>query len=577
MSLNYNDLLNKSYFTDINSSGRYAPLSLSRNMIPCGNINEFHYQTSFFLNLYTSLLIELKNYEKLINYNIATFTEKINNLKIKFSSSDYTNDSPSSTQTNKLSTYGDSLFTFYYKTFESIGNNDSLYTTSSIYTTSYDAEITKYKPKFSSTTLTTGFINNLINRQSSSGNILDIEFNKNNIDNYYFNSKLKEIIKQILNQKPENIIGFILYQKIFYNIILYNIDIQISIRNNYINNTTNLDIGTSNLITLSSTINDFSSLNSFTIVKDLIESHIGNLSTISTTTFGSNDYLLEKNQYKDKINAFNVLREEYAKTQDKLNMSIKLYNYELTNYNKIKNYATYVIITLIIIILLTIILSIFPIFKNDTKNAIYIITFIILLIITYLYYTNFKYVILYEKYENLTSDCTRTINLPNTNTGRLNHANYYNKLLPYINRYTNAVDNLFNDLRMNIYTIGSKSFSQDANTIIYNVYLEKKRQLEMNNIKLTNLFNMIEIIKKQISYLFNFVFVIACLCLILLLGLVLYSSVPQLFVFIIILCVILITILMIYFAFAIIQPTRMIANKNYWAIVNPTKKTYGKL
>ena len=34
---------------------------------------------------------------------------------------------------------------------------------------------------------------------------------------------------------------------------------------------------------------------------------------------------------------------------------------------------------------------------------------------------------------------------------------------------------------------------------------------------------------------------------------------------------------MIYFSFAIIQPTRMIANKNYWAITNPSKNTIGKL
>ena len=34
---------------------------------------------------------------------------------------------------------------------------------------------------------------------------------------------------------------------------------------------------------------------------------------------------------------------------------------------------------------------------------------------------------------------------------------------------------------------------------------------------------------------------------------------------------------MIYFAIAIIQPTRMIANKNYWANLNPSKTTYSKL
>ncbi len=34
---------------------------------------------------------------------------------------------------------------------------------------------------------------------------------------------------------------------------------------------------------------------------------------------------------------------------------------------------------------------------------------------------------------------------------------------------------------------------------------------------------------------------------------------------------------MIYFSFAIIQPTRMISNKNYWANLNPSKTTIGKI
>jgi len=573
MSFNYDDLERKSYFTDLNLSGKYAPSTISRNMIPCNNINEFHYQTSFFLNLYTSLLIELKKDEQTNDYNINKFSNTINNLNIIFSSNDYSASPLSSSQTNNLSTFSNNTFTFYYKTFENLGNVDNLYTTT--YSAGY-SNYFKYKPEFSSTTLTTGYINSLIN------NIFNKEINKTNIDkisNNIISDKLKQILRQILNQKPENIIGFLLYQKINYNIILYNIDIQETLRNNYINNT-DLTNDVPDSTKLISTPNYFKNINKvstevapFTNVKVLINNHITNLQTISKNNFDTNDYLAEKGQYKNKINTFNVLREEYAKTQDKLNISIKLYNQQLENYNKIKNYATYVIIALIIIICLTISFSIFPIFSSKTKNAIYIITFIILLIITYLYYTNFKYVILYENF-----DCSSPpITIPTGNISRTNHADYFNLLLPYINRYTNAIDDLINDLRMNIYTLGSKSFSQDSNIIVYNVYLEKKRQLEINNIKLTNLFNTIEIIKKQITYLFNFVFIISCLCLILLLGLVLYSSVPQLFMFIIILCVILISILMIYFAFAIIQPTRMIANKNYWAIVNPTKKTFGKL
>jgi hypothetical protein len=88
---------------------------------------------------------------------------------------------------------------------------------------------------------------------------------------------------------------------------------------------------------------------------------------------------------------------------------------------------------------------------------------------------------------------------------------------------------------------------------------------------------MIEILKKQINYLFNIVFFISCFAIILLISLVIYSTAPQLYIFVIILCIVLISILMIYFTFAIIQPTRMIANKNYWASVNPSIKSIGKI
>jgi hypothetical protein len=575
MSFNYDDLVNKSYFIENNFSGRFSITNLNNNMIQCSNLEEFHYQTSFFLNLYSSLFIELKVKEKEFGYNITSFSDLINNLKIIISDS----------INSKLSEITNNNFIFYYKTFEKFdGKNELL---SDLYSTAISKPFSSFSNNLDIINIAKPNLGNYPtflmkkNYFQNFGNIFNKEFNKNNIDRFIFkNNKLKEIIKNILTQTPENLIGFILYQKIFYNTILYNIDIQNSIRRNYINNN-NLDLNIS-----PDKNNDL--INIINLIKEKIDDNISNLKKISKDTFSVNDFLVEKNKYKNKINAFNILREEFSKTLDKLNLSIKLYNYELSNYKKIKNYATYIIIFLIIIMIFIISVSIFPIFNNNTKNAIYIIIFIVLLIITYIYYMNFKYIVLYEKFTNTTelennktiisfSNCSTFIRFLNNNIVRLNHASFYNNLLPKINEYSNSVNDLFNDLRMNVLTIGSKSFSQDANIIIYNVYLEKKRQLENNNIKLTNLFNMIEIIKKQISYLFNFVFIIACLCLILLLGLVLYSSVPQLFIYIIILCIVLITILMIYFAFTIIQPTRMIANKNYWAIANPSKNNIGKL
>jgi len=591
MSYNYDDYVSKSFFTDKNFSGRFAPSTLNLNMIPCNNIKQFHYETYFFLCLFTSLYIEIKKKELDFDYNINNFTEFIKNLNIIFDNvTNYNADTSVSNSTNKLSVLNldNNIynFTFYIKTLNSFTDNpNDLF---NIIYPRYYINVDNDKPIFGDypNILT---LNNLINK-SPSGNIHNEIINKNNIDNLnLINLKFKEILKKILNQTPENIIGYLLYQKINYNIILFNINIQNSIRRNYINNSIDLtiaDLFPNRQPSDSSIIQIKNSYNNFINIKQQIEYNTNLLTQITDKSFPSNDFLLEKNQYRNKINSFNKLRKEFAQTQDKLNISVKLYNYQLNNYKKIKNYANYIIIILILIMVFTIFLTIFPIFKPDTKNAIYIITLIILSIITYIYYNNFKYVALYE---NFTADsdysinknlinCTSLITFNSTNNNTIqNHARLFRNLLPTMNNYSNAIDNLLNDLRMNIYTIGSKSFSRDSNIIIYNVYLEKKRQLEINNVKLTNLFNTIEIIKKQILYLFNFIFVIACLCIILLLGLVLYSSIPQLFIFIIILCIILIAILMIYFAFAIIQPTKMIANKNYWAIVNPTSKTMGKL
>jgi len=561
MNFNYDEILNKSYFTEKNFSGKLSPNTVINNFIPCSNLEQFHFLISFFLHLYTSLYIELKLKEIQYDYNISLFTELINNLKIKII---YDNTAP-------LSSLNNNLFIFNYK---NIQNSDDFYLTN--YTNYTKLVINNLKPVFGTYPTTLVFM-------TLSRSFINNEIHKNNINNFtYDNNQIKEIIRQLLIQTPENIIGFVLYQKIYFNSILYNIDIQNSIRRNYLNNN-NLDMSQKEFLKPLSHVIYINIINK-------INDNISNLKTITENTFSDKEFLIEKNKYRDRINVFNNLREEYSTVQDKLNISIKIYNHELINYKKIKNYATYIIIILIILMVFTIFLSIFPIYKNDTKNAIYIIIFILLLIITYFYYVNFKYMILYENFgteeEELKINQTllNSYTCSTTLTYRSNYINdknnniyFFNNLLSKINEYSNTFTDLFNDLRLNIYTIGNKSFSQDANVIINNVYLEKKRQLEINNIKLTNLFNMIEIIKKQKTYLFNFVFVIACLCLILLLGLVLYSSVPQLFTFIIILCVVLISILMIYFSFAIIQPTRMIANKNYWAITNPSKNTMGKL
>ena len=300
-------------------------------------------------------------------------------------------------------------------------------------------------------------------------------------------------------------------------------------------------------------------------IKSLITENTKNIKQLIDTHF-NNNYLIDKNAYINKINVLNTLKEEYVKTQDKLNNSIKLYNDEIDKYKSIKQKSTILIISLIIIIVIIISITIFPIFSADTNNIVY---FILLLIISIIYYINFKYI--NENFADAIIKSGTSVEISVLSAS--SHAKFYNDLLPSINDYSNAINDLFNKLRTNIYTIGSKSFSRDANIYIYNMYLEKKRKLEKNQVKSIYLNNMIEIIKKQINYLYYIIIFNIYFAIILLISLILYSITPHLFIFIIILCIILISTLMIYFGFAVIQPTRMIADKKYWAYVNPASTT----
>jgi hypothetical protein len=596
----YDDYVKKSFFTQKNFSGNNSHTTLDNNMIPLNNLSEFHYQTSFFLNFYTGLYIELKKHEETISYNITKFANRIENLGIIIhNDSSILNLTKFEIDSSIDSNYN---YIFYYKRFEAkTSDHTHLYTASAStsptsdasYTSAYSDILLTSKPNFGlyPNTLTfTGSSNIdflLLNKSSPVSSFINTTLTKQDFLTYMPDnkSKLKEILGEIFSQTPENILGYLLYKKIYYNIILYNISIQNSIRINYLKET-------GGSLLWSSTITNESSTSNIQYIKNNIENNTSNITELNNINFSNNnknEFLLDKIKYSEKINILNTLKTEYSKVQDKLNISTKLYNQQFKNYKSIKTYATYIIIALILILISIISISIFPIFSLETKNALYIILLIILIVITFLYYTNFKYVNLYEKFigydfnhaniKNLNT-ANPLISISTESNKRLfkeNNKKIFNYLLPFINKYMNAYNDILNNMRLNVYTIGNKTFSQDANIYLYNMYIEKKRQIEVNNIKLTNLFNMIEIIKKQITYLFNIIFLISCFSIILLIALVIYSIAPQLYIFIIILCVILISMLMIYFSFAIIQPTRMIENKNYWASLNPSKFTYSKL
>ena len=64
--MDYDLLVKKSYLTENNFSGKLSPNTANQNLIPCEYLKDFHFLTSFFLHLYTTLYIELKKKKKMI-------------------------------------------------------------------------------------------------------------------------------------------------------------------------------------------------------------------------------------------------------------------------------------------------------------------------------------------------------------------------------------------------------------------------------------------------------------------------------------------------------------------------------
>lgn len=284
------------------------------------------------------------------------------------------------------------------------------------------------------------------------------------------------------------------------------------------------------------------------------------------------------------INDKKMAKKQY---QDDVNYKIKLYNDHTKNFKDIKKYANYLIYFLIFVIALTLVLSIIPSLSSNVKFTYYIIIIILLFIFTFLYYTNFKD-IYYEKFTDFSSITTASPNQGTcktnvitynhlTETDRNKHAELINRLTIILNNYYKTYNYYTQTYRTFLTSVGSDVFTKDNNELLYEIYLTNVKQIDLFKIKKVELTNSIEIIKRQIIYLFNLILFISLFTIILILALLLYTIIPTMMISIISLCVILLIIVITYFTVVLSYPTRMIADKNYWAIHNPSKYTLAKI
>jgi len=319
---------------------------------------------------------------------------------------------------------------------------------------------------------------------------------------------------------------------------------------------------------------------------------------------GSIEYSDSKAKYGTKIEVLNEIKREFDKIQNELNATIKDYNKYIKNFKNMRNYASFVIMVLIAVIIITILVTVLDSVTPNFKSHFYVIGFILLSFITFVYYNKFKYVNLYERFiavansdqfdttatglplgtatplinsqaciSNTINITTEANNAPLRNT----HKTFINSIASELNTYNNAISSLISGVSTNLYTSNYGVFTKDGNNYLYNLYVEKKSQNEANRIKKVALANMLDTMKRHIVYLFNVILLISLLTIVLLFGLILFSNFPLFLTPIITLCVILIIVIIVYFINSIVQPTRMLINKNYWANKNPSRLSIAKL
>ena len=402
---------------------------------------------------------------------------------------------------------------------------------------------------------------------------------KNNPDANYSNderkNKFNKVLKILFNNSASNILSYLNYTIRYYNIIVFNTSIQRIIYEKYLNN------NSINMSIQDVFITNDDAKNKLNNIITHINNMKNNIITLKDNTSKDNNiFVNSKDDYIDRIRLLNESTNEYNNNQDSLNNIIKNYNSYFYNYNKIKIYANSIIIFLIILIIFTIIVTFLPYFNINSKNTYYTLILLLLLILTYIFYNKFSYINLYENF-----DCNSQKNSYKTdytsgeinNNNKLNNTYFFNKLYEAINEYNKIYKQYSDNMGSAIFTSDNKVFEEDGNNYLNSLYIEKNRKIDLFRIKRINLINLIETIKKEIIYLFNIIVIFCLTIIVLLIALLIYTNIPNSIIFIIIFIIIALLLIFYYFTIAIVQPTRLIANKNYWSNKNPSKETINKL
>jgi len=489
-------------------------------------------------------------------------------------------------------------------------------------------EINKYKPKISNIYLINNSSLNLIFSDiidttiATNTDANSFEFSYSNNKPYNINESIvvnntydqinvrkkqfRKVIYEILKTPTQNIFGYLLYQKLYYNCIICNTTLQLHLRKTYLNfaNETNnlLRLKTETEINrLATDMIDYIGLQN-TNLENL--RNIGNIAT--------NDYVNDKNLVVSRILLLNNLRKDFNNTLETLNSVINNYNRYIKYYSTLKKYVSAIILFLIILIVASVLVTILSSIDYNAKNTYYILILIVLLVIIITYYLKFRHVSLYENFASaatsfgistynykLISDetpfyCTENNyrygkDLRNLDNATLsikqqvtannnNHVIFSNRLFnTELEKYNYTYLLLSNEINSTIFVSNNRVFTEGNNNYLYKLYIEKQKQNDLNKLKKTKYANIIEAIKKQIIYLFNIALLIGLIAIVLVICLMFYNFGVINIIYIITFAVISLIIIMFYINYIMLQQTRMLASKKYWSVNNPSEVTFNQL
>jgi len=371
-----------------------------------------------------------------------------------------------------------------------------------------------------------------------------------------------EQFRIILKTDPNILLNILKYKMYYYNAVVYNVILQYQLFNLQKNRVKDDYRATAvGSLPVSTTIVIASaSPNINTISNDLVILKT-NLDNITNIINNSDNYkeITTSIEYS-KTNITNT-EKEFEEEQNNYNKAINKYNNDLDLYNEMNNYYKIVIAIAITIIILIIIIFIQKKIDNNSKIGIFILIAVIIIIIYILYSNNLRLT------ENFTTCRFKTTGTVADLGGSIDFTNYKQTLY----KYAMFILILLSKESITKNTLSPMSeFIDKANNV-------RARKILIYKNKIQQYKNASEILKKSINDYYYLITLIVFSIVILMVGMSLYLLYPNMLLNVVIFAVIPFIILVGYIMYKLHRSTRMIENKNYWGVYNPSQKTLQSL